>query len=185
MNQCHGKAINGTHGQVSGKKMQKHRVLRWAVLQHYEMCRTPLLDVTHSLRIACSFASEQNTSDSAYLMVLAIPQISGAITVSVETELQVLRLSSICPPIAIRPHLQEGYLLGDYPDLAEMGQKMQLADYEVDFGRRLIAKFRFHPDKFWQSDPIFPRVPTEALLPNNLDPVLEFASLIREISACD
>jgi hypothetical protein len=50
------------------------------MLQHYEVCPTPLLDVTHSLRVAASFATEDATDNHAVLYVIAVPQISGAIT---------------------------------------------------------------------------------------------------------
>ena len=29
------------------ERLKRQRVLRWAILQHYEVCPTPLLDVTH------------------------------------------------------------------------------------------------------------------------------------------
>ena len=32
-------------------RLKRQQVLRWSILQHYEICDTPLLDVTHSLRI--------------------------------------------------------------------------------------------------------------------------------------
>src|SRR5665213_2725994 len=35
-------------------RIKRQKILRWAILQHYEVCLTPLLDVTHSLRIAAS-----------------------------------------------------------------------------------------------------------------------------------
>jgi hypothetical protein len=167
-------------GLANIQKLSRYRILRWSILQHYEMCSTPLLDVTHSLRIACSFASGGDHDSDAYLMVLAIPQISGSITVSAESELQILRMASICPPSAERPHLQEAYLLGDYPDLTEFDQKMEVAAYEVDFGRRLIAKFRFIPSKFWGTDAVFPRVPMDALTPRDEDPVLKIAMIIQQ-----
>lgn len=161
-------------------RLEKFRVLRWAILQHYEMCDTPLLDVTHSLRIACSFAASDATEPDAFLMVLAVPQISGTITVSAENELQVLRLASICPPAAERPHLQEAYLLGDYPDLTDFDQKKNIDSYEIDFGRRLIAKFRFNPSGFWRRDDVFPRIPLGALTPTERDPVLDIRADVRE-----
>src|SRR5206468_364868 len=121
------------------KRLKRHRVLRWAILQHYEVCLTPLLDVTHSLRIAASFASI-NMPDKVYLFVLGVPNLSGAVTASAESGLQIIRLSSVCPPSAVRPHIQEGYLLGEYPEMAEFEQKANYFHYEIDFGRRLVAK---------------------------------------------
>src|SRR6185503_16245885 len=44
-------------GFIGLERLQRYRILRWAILQHYEVCDTPLLDVTHSLRVAASFAS--------------------------------------------------------------------------------------------------------------------------------
>jgi FRG domain len=44
--------------QLQGRqRLQRQRILRWSILQHYEVCETPLLDVSHSLRVAASFAS--------------------------------------------------------------------------------------------------------------------------------
>src|SRR5262249_43749157 len=104
------------------ERMRRQRILRWSILQHYEGCGTPLLDVSHSLRIAASFASLAG-KDQAFVFVLAVPNLSGAVTASAEAGLQIIRLASVCPPDAKRPHIQEGYLLGEYPDIPEFRQK--------------------------------------------------------------
>jgi len=145
-------------------RLRRQQILRWAILQHYEVCATPLLDVTHSLRIAASFASE-NAGNEAYVFALGVPHLSGAITASAETGLQIVRLSSVCPPSAVRPHIQEGYLLGEYPDLSSPSQKDNYEHFEIDFGRRLIGKFRFDPARFWRNSKSFPQVPHAALYP--------------------
>lgn len=133
-------------------RIKRHQNIRWSVLQHYEVCETPLLDVTHSLRIAASFASQGKPSHEAFLYVLAVPQISGAITASAEAGLQIIRLSSACPPSAKRAHFQEGYLLGEYPDIQNVAQKGHYSRAEVDFGRRLLCKFRLQLHNFWQDE---------------------------------
>lgn len=74
----------------------RHRILRWSILQHYEKCKTPLLDVSHSLRVAASFASD-GAEQHAYIYVLAIPNISGSITASAEEGVQIVKLSGILP----------------------------------------------------------------------------------------
>lgn len=154
----------------------RYQIVRWSIIQHYEICRTPLLDVSHSLRISTSFAVANDDSDKAYLFVLAVPHISGAVTVCAEEGLQTVRLASVCPPSAIRPHLQEGYLLGEYPEIENFDQKHHYRVAEVDFGKRLVAKFSFNPQTFWDSD--FPRVPSSALYPA-VDPLLGFAEQIK------
>lgn len=159
-------------------RLKRHRILRWAILQHYEVCKTPLLDVTHSLRIAASFASIA-AGEHAFLFVLGVPHLSGAVTASAEAGLQIVRLSSVCPPSAVRPHIQEGYLLGEYPEMADVQQKVHYKHYEIDFGRRLVAKFRFDPRRFWGSQRTFPEVRESALYPDSKDPLFEMAEEIR------
>jgi hypothetical protein len=164
-------------------RLKRHRMLRWAILQHYEVCPTPLLDVTHSLRIAASFASE-GPSAKAFVFVVAVPNLSGAITASAEAGLQIIRLASVCPPAAVRPHLQEGYLLGEYPDMIDPNQKELYGHYEIDFGRRLIAKFSFNPTTFWRGD-TFPKVATPALYPpEGEDPLFALALRVKRLANC-
>ncbi|HEV2695536.1 MAG TPA: FRG domain-containing protein, partial [Verrucomicrobiae bacterium] len=158
-------------------RIERHQSLRWAILQHYQVCSTPLLDVTHSLRVAASFAADNNNSHEAILYVIAVPQISGAITASAEAGLQILRLSSICPPSALRPHFQEGYLLGHYPDLQSVEEKENYKLYEVDFAKRLLCKFRLNLEHFWR--PHFQIVPHAALYPQRGDSLLEIAEQIE------
>jgi hypothetical protein len=140
------------------EKLSKFEELNWAILQHYEVCDTPLLDVTHSLRVAASFALNENDSDG-YLYVFGFPHPNGSITYSVEQELMNIRLLSICPPGAHRPYFQEGFLVGTFPS-------RRLAKHpSLDIGRRLIAKYRLKPRKFW--DKHFQAIPKEALYPKD------------------
>lgn len=160
--------------------VRRHQALRWALLQHYKVCDTPLLDVTQSLRIAASFASYRMRSE-AFVFVLGVPNISGAVTASNEAGLEVIRLSSVCPPEAVRPHIQEGYLLSEFPELSNIEQKKHYENYELDFGKRIVAKFRFNPRVFWKADDAFPIVPSNALYPvSPKDPVLEMLDKISK-----
>lgn len=158
-------------------RLQRHRILRWSILQHYEVCKTPLLDVTHSLRIAASFAT-QGGNQEAYIFVLGVPNISGAITASAEAGLQIVRLASVCPPAAVRPHIQEGYLLGEYPDMGAYDQKQLYPHHEIDFGRRVAAKFRFDPEEFWRNGE-FPLIGRDALYPDENDQMFALAETIK------
>jgi hypothetical protein len=160
------------------ERVLRYRVIRWSILQHYEVCATPLIDVTQSLRIAASFACAGD-GEEAYVFVIGVPNVSGAITESAEAGIQIVRLASACPPAAVRPHVQEGYLLGEYPEMTAFAQKQLYPHYEVDFGRRLVAKFRFNPHKFWRKG-AFPKVDDKALYPTTRsDP---FARIAKEIA---
>jgi hypothetical protein len=159
------------------QRIVRHRLLRWAILQHYEVCGTPLLDVTHSLRVAASFATNNGSDSEPVLYVLAVPSLSGSISASSEQGLQTIRLSSICPPDARRPYFQEGYLLGEYPDLATFHEKQNYRPHEVDFGRRLLAKFRLPREGFWSKD--YTAIPNEALYPDERDRLVTFTEEIK------
>lgn len=163
-------------------RLKRHRNIRWAVLQHYEICDTPLFDVTNSLRIAVSFASDNNQTEEAFVFAFGVLNLNGAITTSSEAGLQVIRLSSACPPEAIRPHIQEGYLIGEYPEISEFQETPEYEYYEVDFGRRLVAKFRFDP-KIFLEDMHYPLANHEALYPDqDIDPLIKIAAEIKSIT---
>jgi hypothetical protein len=107
--------------------------------------------------------------------VLGVPNLSGAITASAEAGLQIVRLSSVCPPSAVRPHIQEAYLLGQYPEITESAERENDFPHEMDFGLRLVAKFRFEPASFWKGRN-FPRVAKSALYPGvEDDPLFRLA----------
>jgi hypothetical protein len=114
----------------------RHRTLThypetsWAVQQHYKdllpkhddpsddrRAQSLYLDVTHSVRIAAAFALAGRTQDGelAYVAVVALPQTTGSITFDADEQLQLMRLSALCPPNALRPQLQEGFLVGRFP----------------------------------------------------------------------
>jgi hypothetical protein len=167
-----------SNGRFLGRdRLKRQQILRWAILQHYEICDTPLLDVTQSIRIAASFASD-GADREAFIFVLGVPNLSGAITASAEAGVQIIRLSSVCPPTALRPHIQEGYLLGEYPEMTGYDQKQHYAEYEIDFGRRLVSKFKLDPRTFWKNGD-FPRVERAALYPNQGDPLFALAQSIK------
>ena len=88
--------------------------------------------------------------------------------------------ASVCPPVAVRPHIQEGYLLGQYPEVGGLAEKENYFHHEMDFGLRLVAKFCFEPRSFWQ-DRNFPKVAKSALYPSaNDDPLYKLALEVQK-----
>lgn len=163
----------------TARMLRRYRTIRWSIVQHYEIADTPLVDFTQSLRVAASFATNGET-DNAFVYVIGVPQISGAITASAETGVELIRLASVCPPEAVRPHVQEAYLLGEYPEMDSITQKSSYPTHEIDCAQRLLAKFRFQPSEFWSVDRSFPQVPKSALYPSSLDdPLAKLADEIK------
>ena len=124
------------------KSVIRKKIVLWSILQHYEVTETPLIDVTQSLRVACSFAAMENKSEYAYIYIIGLPYYTNRISVNSEEYLTNVRLLSIAPPDAKRPYLQEGFLVGeDEFDNPSRGNKD-----EFDLSRRLIYKFKIPVD---------------------------------------
>jgi hypothetical protein len=68
--------------------------------------------------------------------------------------------------------------LGEYPEMTGIDQKKNYKHFEIDFGRRLIAKFKFSPDAFWAASHDFPRIRKGALYPAH-DPMETLTASIR------
>lgn len=159
-------------GFDSFKRMKKFPELAWSVLQHYEVCRTPLTDVTHSARVASSFALPENQrSSSGYFYVLALPNSNEGFGYSVDNELVTLRLLNVCPPEAKRPFFQEGYLVGSFP------YHVRRKRPEYDVAVRLVAKYKLLGGNFWCGD--FPSIPPNSLSPR-IDKVKSICEKIRQ-----
>ncbi len=137
-------------------KLTKFKEIRWSLLQHYSVCETPLLDITQSLRVACSFALDSG-GDHSFVFVLGLPHVNGSISYSVEEELLNIKLLSICPPDALRPYFQEGFLVGSFPSSEETRSP------SLDVAKRLVAKFKLNHDTF--SDENFTPIPHGTLYP--------------------
>lgn len=141
--------------------VRRRRLMQWSILQHYEVCATPLLDFTQSVRVACSFASSGATESNPFVFVFGMPYLTNRVSINSEHDLVNVRLLSICPPDALRPYFQEGYLAGTDEITTDYGSKT-----ELDFNNRLIAKFQIERSaNFWGAG--FEPIPMAALYPEN------------------
>ena len=64
---------NGSIDNDELREIKKIKLLQYSILQHYEVCKTPLLDVTQSIKVACSFAILENKNDIGYIYILGLP----------------------------------------------------------------------------------------------------------------
>jgi len=150
------KKLAGTH------LLNKYEEVGWSILQHYQVCPTPLIDISHSLHVACSFAYEGNKSGSSGIVyVLGLPWPNDAISYNTYEELVNIRLLSISPPQAQRPFFQEGFLLGNFPNY-RLDDPARIKQF--DPARRIVAKFKIPiDDSFWGKD--FKRLPSDKIYP--------------------
>ena len=141
------------------------REVQWAVIQHYQVWPTPLIDISSSIRASASFAmsSQAGSADSTrigYLYVVGLPYSTGSITYDIDENLLLARLVSACPPVARRPHYQDGFLVGRFP----FSEPDTTTDKKSSLTLRLVAKFQLVDDgSFWDSE--FPLMGRNALMP--------------------
>lgn len=154
--------------------INKYPEIAWSLLQHYEVCDTPLLDITHSLHVACSFAFDRNKGQTGVIYLLGMPWQNDAIGYNSYEEVINLKLISVCPPQANRPYFQEGYLAGPFPNYQLDNPNRAL---QFDFGRRLIAKFEIPiSTSFWGNG--FNRIPKEKLY-QPIDPIMDLCNKLK------
>ncbi|OGJ91392.1 MAG: hypothetical protein A2268_00105 [Candidatus Raymondbacteria bacterium RifOxyA12_full_50_37] len=155
--------------------LSRHPEYWFSLLQHYEVLKTPLLDVTQSLRVAVSFALLDDkfkyTRQEGFVFVLALPYSNGSISKYADDNFVLARLSNICPPNALRPHFQEGYLAGRWPTSHKKTEYDNLAYH-------LVGKYRLQNQNgdFFNKD--FMPLPYEALFPQ-LDAFRDYLNLMK------
>ncbi|MEJ5092850.1 FRG domain-containing protein [Sphingobacterium faecium] len=153
--------------------IKKRKLIQWSILQHYEVIETPLIDVTQSLRVACSFSFLNNTEENAFIYVFGLPYYNNRISHNSEHDLVNIRLLSISPPDALRPYFQEGFLVGTDDITTEYENKG-----ELDLNNRLIAKIEIpNNPHFWGDN--FSAIPESALYPED-DRMLDICSYVKE-----
>jgi hypothetical protein len=158
-----------SHGLPRWRHLRAYRSARWAVIQHYELWPTPLLDFTSSLRVAASFAFDFDDSvqTRGMLYVVGVRKVRSDLMPLTRDDADeqagrslTIRLNAVCPPSAQRPHLQEGFLVGRYPF-----ERQQAWDQESsDAASILVAKIALTNDGgFWNAD--FPIHTRGSLIP--------------------
>jgi hypothetical protein len=159
-----------THKVPRWRPFAYRRFAQWALIQHYELWPTPLLDFTSSLRVAASFAFALNDErEEAYLYVIGVKRVQSDVMDddrrpdAYRGTWEAVRLNAVCPPDAQRPHAQEGFLLGR-PDVTSANlDGASIADL-------LVARIKMTNrggDTFWDH-PGFPILRRATLLPSRL-----------------
>lgn len=110
-------------------------IIAQGLLQHYEIVRTPFLDLTQSLHVAYSMAlneaeNKRDGRETIFIYLFSVPFSNGYIT---QTEnFTLINLLSICPPMAMRPLLQEGYLIRYYKEESYNFNQNLIAEIAID-----------------------------------------------------
>lgn len=137
--------------------LRKYDEYYLAIIQHYGLAPTNLIDLTQSLRVAASFALAKDKK--GFVFVLGMPHPQGSISFVVDLDLTMIKLQNVCHSEALRPHYQEGYLVGRTPFIPKKEGGDNLA-------RRMIAKYFIDNENgsFWDAD--FQPIPKTVLLPD-------------------
>ena len=157
--------------------LEMFREAVWAIAQHYELWPTPLIDITPNLRIAASFALWSGQREGC-LYVVALPPSTNSVTFDADQHVVLARLQAVCPPVAKRPHFQDGFLVGRFPFAGPIANIIDRDPANVwNLARRLVARIDLsdaddeHSRQtrkpsghgFWSDD--FPRMSPRSLMP--------------------
>ncbi len=153
---CRSVVENYPFGGVT--RLKRFDEIQWAIIQHYQVAPTPLIDLTESLQVAATFATRENENDYGYVFVFGIPYSHGSISYHVDDRLVVVKLASACPPDAPRAHYQYAYFVGSFPH-------DQLRNTSKNAANLIVAKFQIPTRGFW--DRTFKRVSEPVLFPEN------------------
>ena len=136
----------------------------YALIQHYGILPTPMVDITQSLRVAATFALRN--SNTGYLYVFGLPYPHGSISYFIDNNIALLKLHNSCPSNAKRPRYQEGFLVGRFP----FSPYKSVGD---NLATRMLAKFRLDnsDEHFW--DGLFMPLPEELLFPDGDEKMTE------------
>jgi hypothetical protein len=123
--------------------------VRWALLQHYNICDTPLVDITQSLHVAASFALQKESNETVktgIVYVFALPWPSRHYHINKEEDIYLVRLAGVTPPQAKRPYRQEAYAVMSRD--VDFKQRDNLERY--DLAKRMVCKFEINDSiDFW------------------------------------
>jgi len=129
-----------------------NELLRFALLQHYEICDTPLIDLTQSLYVAASFAllppvgEDERGYREGIVYVIALPRNNKIYRDDVSDNIFLTNLVGITPPQAKRPYRQEAY------SVTSSNLNLELIGdiSHFDLAGRVVCKFKVNnSDEFW------------------------------------
>jgi len=168
-----------SHHPVRPKDQQVTSFEAHGIAQHYKVIPTTMLDVSSDWRVSCCFS--QNDGEDSYLYVLGLPDFDEPISIKVHENIAIVDLARVCPPTALRPHFQNGFLISPFPDPEfRFALTHQLTGYpsrEWDFTKRLLAKFRL-TEEFWRCE-MAPKDPIKFYFPDTVDPMFRLANDLR------
>ena len=182
--------IGASPSRFIARNMERNPLTQWALLQHYCVCDTPLLDMTNSLRVACSFALDRRKV--GYLVILGMPHASEIVSTNNRQGIVMIDLLGVAPYTAMRPLLQQGYLACttewwnfwakatamDWSargpvDYRRLGEVAALKESPMEFSERIVAIHKLEDHgRFWRSGTSGP-IAHERLYPRE-DPFLKF-----------
>ena len=147
--------------------------MNYALIQHYCILPTPMIDITQSLRVAASFALRRSQTQVFVMSFFGLPYPHGSISYFIDNNIVLVKLQNSCPADALRPRYQEGFLVGRFPFSPFKAAGDNLAT-------RMLAKFYLNNtyNHFW--DNLFKPLSEELLFPSKNQKIIKLEKKFQD-----
>lgn len=165
-------ALKVLASEMGGKfayELINYEPLRLALIQHYEVVDTPYLDLSPNIATAISFGMLGDT-EQVYIYAVGLPNQTDVYSGSITERIESIYLPRYCPSSFLRPHLQDGMIVGEFPRVTSYRDRLSIPGVwetrsNYDFRRRLIGKYRISKNDFNQAG--FQPIPENFLYPED------------------
>jgi hypothetical protein len=104
---------------VSINKLLSDKFVGYGLCQHYELCKTPHLDVSEDFEVAYSFAKFQDVN-KGFIYLISVPVCPHLINIFFYENLYAINLQKIVIPQSTRPNVQKAWSLSFYPKISSL-----------------------------------------------------------------
>lgn len=147
---------------VSIKRLLCDKNVSHGLCQHYQLCRTPHLDVSEDFEVAYSFAKHKNLK-KGFVFLICTPRCPHLVNVFFEENLYAINLQKITIPQSTRPNVQKAWSLSFYPEISSLTKELygpasfnlvKYADFVIDLGN-ILRKPKFTYDALMVEDEFY------------------------------
>ena len=104
-------------------KLLSDKFVGYGLCQHYELCKTPHLDVSEDFEVAYTFSKFPDLNKGV-IYIISVPACPHLINILFYEQLYAINLQKIVIPQSTRPKVQKAWSLSFYPDISTLTHEL-------------------------------------------------------------